>query len=146
VLRRDVTQKSRAIKQLEDMLQKQSEDSKKVKSETDRMMRQKEEETNQLHSEIRSLRDQCKTNMEVLAKKGRELEVLRDSLKVEDGVGYISDDDGSDADEENERDTVSSQSQITSLKYGPSKQKQLQLCYRILQVGVEWKWASKSKI
>jgi hypothetical protein len=46
-----------------------------------------------LNVEIDKLRKQCYTNMEVLTKKERELGVLRDSLKVEDDVGYISDDD-----------------------------------------------------
>jgi chromosome segregation ATPase len=59
-----------------------------------------EEETTKQRTEMLMLRDQCKTNLEILAKKERELEVLRDSLDVGDGTGYISDDASSDGEDE----------------------------------------------
>jgi hypothetical protein len=62
-----------------------------------------------LNVEIDKLRKQCYTNMEVLTRKEREFGVLRDSLEVEDDVGYISDDDDmSDGYDNAEPDQVSS--------------------------------------
>lgn len=111
--------KTRSINQLEDTLRKRTEETKKFKSEIDRELRKKEEETDRLYSEIHTLKDQCKTNNEILAKKGRELQVLRDSLKVDDGVGYISGDDGSDFDDTVvEIDPVLSNVTLTSSRYG----------------------------
>jgi hypothetical protein len=95
-LRNELDQKKAAFKRLEDTLNKQNIDVRRLRSEMEARNRGKEE----LHAEIRSLREQCTTNMEVLAKKERELFVLRSSLKVDhdDGGGYISDDasDGED--------------------------------------------------
>jgi chromosome segregation ATPase len=69
--------------------------------------------------EVYALKEQCYTNMEVLAKKERELVVLRDSLKVDDSVGYISD-DGSDATESDVDETPLSPAPPI-FKYGPSQ-------------------------
>lgn len=58
------------------------------------------EDTILLQKELEALREQYRMNVEVLARKERELVVLRDSLNMdEDDGGYISD-DVSEADEE----------------------------------------------
>ena len=93
-MRLELDQKKIAIMRLEEALKKQNEELRRAKSElatlsTDEQMRE----------EIESLRLQCSTNMEMLARKDRELSVLRASLNVDDNdVGYISD-DASDVDE-----------------------------------------------
>jgi len=64
-----------------------------------------------LQREVQGLKEQLASNMELLAKKGRELTVLRDSLNLDDnGVGYISDDgtDGEEAETEEVKSSISS--------------------------------------
>ena len=74
-----------------------------VKLQNVRLQLSQEQEETKMQEEIRYLRSECKTNLEVLAKKKQELQVLRDSLEVGDGVGYIS---GDESDEEEEDQIV----------------------------------------
>lgn len=105
----ELEQKRATVVRLETTLQKQSEELNRVKNAG----------TNEeLVAEIQSLRDQCSTNMEVLAKKERELSVLRSSLKVdENDAGYISDDASEGEDDEN--DTTMSPARLNG--YGPAE-------------------------
>jgi chromosome segregation ATPase len=97
-LKDELDQKKVAVRRLEDTMRKQSEEMKRLRAQLDK--RTDGGETEQLRAEIRSLREQCATNMDVLAKKERELSVLRSSLKVDDNdAGYISD-DGSEQEDE----------------------------------------------
>jgi chromosome segregation ATPase len=108
-LRQELDQKKIAVRRLEDALRKQSEELKHMRAQHESRGRGKED-TVKMNEEIKSLRKQCTTNMEVLAKKERELSVLRSSLKVDDDdVGYISD-DGSEGDDET--DTVTSSARL----------------------------------
>jgi chromosome segregation ATPase len=81
-----------------------------------------DEEIHALHAEIKILRQQCNTNMEVLTRKERELAVLRDSLRVEDGVvGYISDDEPEDDVEEETPSSPNTAPPNLTHDYGPSQ-------------------------
>jgi hypothetical protein len=92
-LRQELEQKKVAVKRLEEALKRQNEEMKRLRTQVDTKGRGSEETNQKLLTEIQSLREQCTTNMEVLAKKERELSVLRSSLKVDDDDGgYISDD------------------------------------------------------
>jgi len=85
---------------LKEELQKIKEEALHYRLEAERIEKQRDHDVKTLYAEIQLLRVECTTNMDVLAKKERELAVLRDSLKVEDDeVGYISD-DASDGDDE----------------------------------------------
>lgn len=90
---RELELQTKRVRGLELSLQEQEEHYRKFRSQTKRDQLRREEESNALVAEIRILRQQCTTNMEVLTKKERELAVLRDSLRVEDDVGYISEDE-----------------------------------------------------
>jgi chromosome segregation ATPase len=99
-LRSQLDQKRIAVKRLEEALKKQNEEMKKLRAQLIGSNRGQGESDEQLRAEIQSLRQQCSTNMEVLARKERELSVLRSSLKVdENDAGYISDDASDDEDE-----------------------------------------------
>jgi DNA repair exonuclease SbcCD ATPase subunit len=118
-LRKELEEKTRAVQRLEEALRGEREECAQLRSERDRSDGTRDAELEALRVEVRSLQEQCCTNMEVLAKKERELVVLRDSLKVDDGVGYISD-DGSEASETDADETpVSPVPQ--RLRYGPSQ-------------------------
>lgn len=107
-LKEELEQKRAVIVRLETTLQKQNEELNRLKTAGT---------NDELLSEIQSLRDQCSTNMEVLAKKERELSVLRSSLKVdENDAGYISD-DASDGEDEN--DAAVSPTRLNG--YGPAE-------------------------
>lgn len=96
-LHRDLEEKKKAIQRLEEILRKQTSEAGRFKTTIEDTLRRRDEELYSLHAEIKILRQQCSTNMEVLTRKERELAVLRDSLRVEDDdVGYISDDDPDD--------------------------------------------------
>eukprot|EP00536_Pseudo-nitzschia_multiseries_P001820 jgi/Psemu1/235085/estExt_Genewise1.C_230164 len=102
-LKYELDQKKIAVKRLEEALKKQNDEMKKFRYLFDARGRGNagNENNNQLRAEIQSLRQQCTTNMEVLAKKERELSVLRLSLKVDENEsGYISDDASDDEDDE----------------------------------------------
>jgi len=92
---------------LREELQKVKEEALHYKLEAERIEKQRDNDVKTLYAEIQLLRVECTTNMDVLAKKERELGVLRDSLKVDDDgeVGYISDDategDSEEEDSEN---------------------------------------------
>jgi len=99
-LRRELREKKHALKRLEGNFRRLKDEAVKFQVENSRLQAQRDTEVGHLQNEIGRLREQCNMNMDVLTKKERELGVLRDSLKVEDDVGYISDDgsDGSDTD------------------------------------------------
>ena len=104
-----------AVKRLEEALKKQNEDMRRMRSQfynTD---------NSQMRTEIHRLRQQCSTNMEVLAKKERELSVLRSSLNVDENEsGYISDDASDDEDEDDGTDVGSIMSAAKLNAYGPA--------------------------
>ena len=102
--RAELEERKLQVNRLEEALKQHKEELEALRRESAQMQLKREEEEMKLRSEILKLRDQCKTNMEVLAMKERELEVLRDSLDVDGdkGVGYISDDASSYGDEEEE--------------------------------------------
>lgn len=99
-LRQEVEERKIQINRLEESLKQHKEELATLRRESTQARLKHEEEKTKQRTEILMLRDQCKTNMEVLAKKERELEVLRDSLDVGDGTGYISDDASSDGGDE----------------------------------------------
>lgn len=120
-IRKELEAKSRTLVKVQDALRREREENSHLRIEREHRGRAQDEANESLLREIQSLREQCRTNMEVLAKKERELAVLRDSLKVDDGVGYISD-DGTDASDECDHDSPVSSS-VANLKvsnYGPS--------------------------
>jgi hypothetical protein len=92
-LRRELKEKKTALKRLEDNFRRLKDEAVRFQVDNERLQTQRNADVELLNVEIDKLRKQCYTNMEVLTKKERELGVLRDSLKVEDDVGYISDDD-----------------------------------------------------
>jgi len=98
-LRMQLEAKSAAVQKLEELLQKEKDEVALMKMQNTRLKISKDEVEAKFNAEIVSLRGQCMTNMEVLTKKERELEVLRDSLEVSDGVGYISDESDEDDDD-----------------------------------------------
>jgi DNA repair exonuclease SbcCD ATPase subunit len=113
-LQNELEQKKIAVRRLEEALKKQNEEIKRL-----RVEQRSSGDNQQLLAEIKSLREQCSSNMEVLSKKERELSVLRSSLKLDDNAsGYISD-DASDGEDENDT-TVSSSSPRLSV-YGPEQ-------------------------
>ena len=99
-LRQEVEERKIQINRLEESLKQHKEELAALRRESTQARLKHEEEKTKQRTEILMLRDQCKTNLEVLAKKERELEVLRDSLDVGDGTGYISDDASSDGGDE----------------------------------------------
>ena len=97
LLHRELEENRLSSQRLEQMLRTQTAEAARYKTTMEDLMRRRDDEMNALHAEVKVLRQQCKTNMEVLARKERELAVLRDSLRVDDdGVGYISDDEPDD--------------------------------------------------
>ncbi|KAG7350361.1 hypothetical protein IV203_009721 [Nitzschia inconspicua] len=120
-LRAQLDQKRIAVKRLEEALRKQHEEMKKMRAQLNSRNAGHGETEEELRAEIASLQQQCLTNMEVLAKKERELSVLRSSLKVDDNdAGYISD-DASD-DEDDGGDSSGSMPSPTDLdSYGPAE-------------------------
>ena len=97
-LHKELDEKSRTMHRLEEALRRERDECARLRRERDESDARREKEMEDLRLEMEKLKEQCCTNMEVLTKKERELAVLRDSLKVDDGVGYISD-DGTDATE-----------------------------------------------
>jgi len=93
---KDTTQ----VRRLEDAIKKQSEEMKRLRAQLDDRNQGNDQANQKLKAEVQTLREQCASNMEALAKKEQELSVLRSSLNVDelDG-GYISD-DASEGDEE----------------------------------------------
>jgi len=114
-LTHELDQKKVAVKRLEEALKKQNEEMRRLRSQF------YTSDNNQLKTEIQRLRQQCTTNMEVLAKKERELSVLRSSLKVDENEsGYISDDVSDDEDEDGGTDMGSIISAAKLNAYGPA--------------------------
>jgi predicted RNase H-like nuclease (RuvC/YqgF family) len=122
-LHKELEEKNAALKILEDKLRAQAAEASRYRITSEDMLRRRDEEISALRAEIKILRQQCTTNMEVLTRKERELAVLRDSLRVDDdGVGYISDDDDADEDDQNVISSSASKSiPHLSLDYGPSQ-------------------------
>ena len=119
-IKHELEEKSASVRRLEEELRKVKEEALNSKLEMERIEQQRESDNKTLYGEIQMLRIQCNTNMELLAKKERELAVLRDSLKVEDDdVGYISD-DATDIDDEEEEATTSN-ANLSMTKYNASQ-------------------------
>jgi hypothetical protein len=96
-LHRELEDVKLSSQHLEQKLRAQTAEAARYKTTMEDLLRRREDEMTALHAQVKLLRQQCNTNMEVLARKERELAVLRDSLRVDnDGVGYISDDDPDD--------------------------------------------------
>jgi len=95
-LRNELDQKRIVVRRLEDTLQKQSEEIRRLRRENASTGGNQE-----LLDEIKNLRDQCMANLEILAKKDLELSVLRSSLKVDESDGGYISDDASEGDEDN---------------------------------------------
>jgi hypothetical protein len=96
-LKNELEQKRIAVRRLEEALQKQNEEIRRLRRESITPVGNQE-----LLDEIKNLREQCATNMETLVKKEQELSVLRSSLKVDEADGgYISDDASEGEDENN---------------------------------------------
>ena len=121
-LHRELEDKTKQLQKMEENMKQMRQELQRFKDEEYSQQRWNSEQVESMRMEIDNLREQCQTNMTVLAKKERELATLRDSLKVDDGdVGYISD-DASDATEDDEIETTSSVQQTGSMvKYGPSQ-------------------------
>jgi hypothetical protein len=114
-LRRELKEKKTSMKRLEDNFRRLKDEAVRFQVDNERLQTQRDDDVELLNVEIDKLRKQCYTNMEVLTRKERELGVLRDSLEVEDDVGYISDDDDmSDGYDDAEPDQVSSLGQYNS--------------------------------
>jgi hypothetical protein len=96
-LKKELEQKRIAVRRLEEALQKQNEEIRRLRRENSAPASNED-----LLDEIKSLREQCSVNMEMLATKERELSVLRSSLTVDDSDGgYISDDASEGEDDNN---------------------------------------------
>jgi len=123
-LRKELDDRTKALQQVEEALRREKEESAQLKADRDGR-RLRDEEVQSLRQEVVSLREQCQTNMEVLTRKERELVVLRDSLKVDDGVGYISDDgsDGTESDVGTDAGVSSSVAHFGAIvpHYGPAQ-------------------------
>jgi len=101
-LRADLEEKTNAIAKLEVALRKERDEMEMMQMQHERQLSLHEETEQRMNTEIHNLREQCQTNMELLTVKEQELQVLRDSLAVNDdvGVGYISGDDSDDEEQE----------------------------------------------
>ena len=106
---------------MEEAVKRAREEARHYHDEAKRAEKQRKEDRKKLYAEIQLLRVECSTNMEVLAKKERELAVLRDSLKVEDEeVGYISD-DASECEEEGAAGTSAPPPSTAGHRYSSSQ-------------------------
>ena len=109
------------IQKLEEELRKERTEALKFRFESERTQQERDVQMQELMGEMQRLREQCSTNLEVLTKKERELVVLRDSLKVDDDVGYISDDATEFDDEEEGATGTLSSPYLGSSQYGHSQ-------------------------
>lgn len=98
-LRHDLKAKSAALKRSETHVDQYKDEVDRLSKENSRLKAEKRDTQEKMSSEIQQLRNQYQTNLKALSKKDRELRVLRDSLEVGEGMGYISGDDESDTDE-----------------------------------------------
>jgi hypothetical protein len=114
-LRCELEEKSSAIQKLDELLRQERDEVARLKMQNASLKAEQEEAKAKHCTEIVTLKGQCLTNMEVLTKKERELEVLRDSLVVSDCAGYISDE--SDDDDED----TSINHRTTPLSYGATE-------------------------
>lgn len=119
-IKHDLEEKATTVRRLEEELRKVREEAQVSRLEAEKIEKQRESDIKSLHGEIQMLRIQSSTNMELLAKKERELAVLRDSLKVEDDdVGYISD-DATDIDDEDD-EAAGGGTSLSLAKYNASQ-------------------------
>jgi len=122
---KELEEKRKAVNTFEESLSKLQEELTRCRTKSEEAERKFELEKHSLQAEIKILRQQCDTNMEVLTRKERELSVLRDSLMVaDDDVGYISDDEEDDDDPGHHGDGKQVLSVPTSpvpAEYGPSQ-------------------------
>ena len=133
-LRRELDEKTASLRRLEEELQVEKEENRRTRSEVDRIHRLHEEKVEKYKLDIQNLRSQYGTIMTVLAKKERELVVLRDSLKVDEDVGYISD-DASEADEEEDATpSLAASGTFDTTLYGPS---QTEAVATLLSAGID---------
>jgi len=95
-MQESLNNKEARIKALENTLLSAEGEIVLLKLKNDSLKQSQGQDDTKLRNEILRLRDECKTNMEVLMKKEQELQVLRDSLEVGDDVGYISGDESDD--------------------------------------------------
>ena len=98
--RSELEERKLQVNRLEEALKQHREELDQMRRESNASELKREDTETKLRTEVLHLREQCKTNMEVLARKERELEVLRDSLDVEGDTGYISDDASSYGEED----------------------------------------------
>lgn len=98
--RAELEERKLQVNRLEEALKQHKEELEQMRREWNASELKHEDTETKLRTEVLNLREQCKTNMEVLARKERELEVLRDSLDVEVDTGYISDDASSYGEED----------------------------------------------
>ena len=124
---KELEEKRKTVQRLEEKLETRDEELTRIREKAEAADRQREVEVQNLHAEVKILRQQCDTNMEVLTRKERELTVLRDSLMVGDdaAVGYISDDEDDDEDP-NDNGTsnklvLSGAMSPVSTEYGPTQ-------------------------
>lgn len=120
---KELEEKRKTVRRLEDKMESKDDEMARFRSRVDETDRKREEEINHLRAEIKILRRQCDTNMEVLTKKERELTVLRDSLMVGDdaAVGYISDDEDDDDDPNDGKQILSVPTSPVPAEYGPTQ-------------------------
>lgn len=95
-MQESLNNKEERIKALENTLLSAEGEIVLLKLKNDSLKQSQGQDDTKLRNEILRLREECKTNMEVLTKKEQELQVLRDSLEVGDDVGYISGDESDD--------------------------------------------------
>jgi len=112
-LKESVRKNEARVKSLESSLLSAEGEIVLLKLKNDSLQQSQGQDETKLHNDIRRLRDECKTNMEVLTKKEQELQVLRDSLEVGDDVGYISGDESDEDVGEYELDVGSVQTRCT---------------------------------
>ena len=121
---KELEEKRKAVNNFEESLSKLQEELTQCRTKSEEAERKYELENHSMQAEIKILRQQCDTNMEVLTRKERELSVLRDSLMVaDDDVGYISDDEEDDDDpgHGDGRQVLSVPTSPVPAEYGPSQ-------------------------
>lgn len=119
-LRSQLEEQASALQHTESSFNQLKAEIEQLRGENAKLRKAKEEDEVKLNSEIRQLRGQCQTNLEVLTKKEQELQVLRDSLNVNEGVGYISGDE-SDPEEETTARAVPGVENVDSTNYSATQ-------------------------
>lgn len=114
-VKKELEDKIIRIRSLEEELKNLQADNMRLRAESDDAQKCHELALENLRTEVRNLQTQYSTNITILARKERELAVLRDSL-IDDGVGYISDDAEDDDDDSPPLSTT-----LDTSVYGPSQ-------------------------